>query len=205
MSHKEDLRKTYNKIADDWHKDFSDDTWWIKGVNQFIKLIKKGGSVLDVGCGSGLKSKYLISKGFDVTGIDISDKMIEIARKNYPKGHFSAMDMEKIKLDQKFDGVMAHACLLHAKKNKAAEIVKHWTSFVKPKGYLYIATKELVEGVNEKIIKEGNYGYEYERFFSYYTQKEIEKYMKDAGLEIVHSVRRTYGTSKWLRVIGRKK
>lgn len=73
------LKETYNKIADDWFKDHKVDDWWVEGTDQFISLLKPGASVLDVGCGAGLKSKYLSEKGLQVVGIDFSDKFIERA------------------------------------------------------------------------------------------------------------------------------
>ena len=55
-----DLRATYERIAEDWHGDHRDDDWWIGGADAFTPLIKPGGLVLDVGCGGGRKSRYLI-------------------------------------------------------------------------------------------------------------------------------------------------
>lgn len=199
-----DLKQTYNKIAEDWHKDHQQDDWWVKGTNRFIQLIGKGGTVLDVGCGAGFKSKYLIKKGLKIYGIDFSDRMIELAKKEVPREKFLVMDMEKIKLDEKFDGVFAQACLLHAPKKKAPEIIKKWVDLLKAKGYIYIAVKESNKGIDEEIVKENDYGYEYERFFSYYTQEEVEKYIKDAGLEVVYSTITFSGHTNWIQTIGKK-
>jgi len=51
------LRNTYNKIAKDWNKDHSGDDWWIKGADNFLSILPKGASVIDIGCGGGYKSK----------------------------------------------------------------------------------------------------------------------------------------------------
>ena len=51
-----------------------------------VQLIETGKvnpcRALDIGCGAGNYAIYLTGKGFDVTGIDISPKAIELARKN---------------------------------------------------------------------------------------------------------------------------
>ena len=40
------------------------------------------GRALDIGCGEGFYSLYLASLGFDVVGIDLSDRAVELARQN---------------------------------------------------------------------------------------------------------------------------
>ena len=52
-------------------------------------LLPAKSEVLDVGCGAGVpNAKYLSDQGHSVTGIDISSKMLELARKNVPSGKF---------------------------------------------------------------------------------------------------------------------
>jgi SAM-dependent methyltransferase len=53
--------------------------------------------VMDVGCGSGFLIKALADAGFEVTGINISAELLELARANAPKAHFvlaSAYDVQ---------------------------------------------------------------------------------------------------------------
>ena len=63
------------------------------GTDAFITQLPSGAHVLDVGCGSGVKSEYLIAHGFKVTGIDISDKRLDIARREVPEGEFRVLSM----------------------------------------------------------------------------------------------------------------
>ncbi|MEX0917645.1 MAG: class I SAM-dependent methyltransferase [Candidatus Paceibacterota bacterium] len=66
----------------------------------------KGKSVLAVGCGTGEECAHLKSLGASkVVGIDVSEGLIEYARKSYPDIEFHVMDMEQIDLDEKFDFV----------------------------------------------------------------------------------------------------
>src|SRR3989338_2374515 len=108
-----DLKETYNRIAEDWHRDHTSDDWWVEGTNAFIQKLPVGSHVLDVGCGSGVKSKYFIDHGFKVTGIDISDKLLEIARREAPEGEFKVLSMTELdSMPETFDGVFAQASLL---------------------------------------------------------------------------------------------
>lgn len=79
------------------------------------KLVEAGAlkpcKALDVGCGEGFYSIYLYSKGFDVVGIDLSERAIELARQNAKKEsikiEFMAVDVAELgKLNQKFDFVL---------------------------------------------------------------------------------------------------
>lgn len=49
--------------------------------NILIQNIQHGNRILDLGCGTGEDALFLAKKGFSVTGVDISQKMIEIAEK----------------------------------------------------------------------------------------------------------------------------
>jgi len=44
--------------------------------------------VMDMGCGAGPLTKALVNAGFDVTGVDTSAELLELARANVPKAHF---------------------------------------------------------------------------------------------------------------------
>ena len=104
------LKSVYNKIAEDWFKDHHDDTWWQEGTEKFINELPNSATILDVGCGAGVKSKYLSEKGYKVTGIDFSEKMIEIAKREHPEIDFEIIDIYEIdKYTKTFDGVFAQA------------------------------------------------------------------------------------------------
>ena len=47
-----------------------------------------GRDALDFGCGAGRSTRFLKKLGFNVTGIDISSSMIEMARKADPRGNY---------------------------------------------------------------------------------------------------------------------
>ena len=58
------------------------------------------GLVVDLGCGSGLWAAELVSAGYQVLGIDISESMIGIARSTVPLGEFRVGSLLKVKLPQ---------------------------------------------------------------------------------------------------------
>ncbi len=196
------LKETYNRIAEDWHRNHQKDDWWAGGTDKFISFLQKGDLALDVGCGAGTKSKYLIKKGLRVIGVDFSEKMIEIAKREIPNGNFFVFDLSEIdKLDYLFNGIFMQAVLLHIPKRKVKDKLEKVITKLKTGGYIYIAVKEKKsQGVEEEIKIENDYGYQYERFFSYFTVDEIKLYLQNLGIKIVFSEIK----SPWIQIIGRK-
>lgn len=96
---------SYNKFADSWTKNKRDDSCSVSIFHTYLekpamygKLPKlENKTVLCVGCGSGEEVEYLHSLGTKkVVGIDISEKLIEIAKKSYPNLEFHVMDVESL-------------------------------------------------------------------------------------------------------------
>src|SRR5262249_29494041 len=84
----------------------------------FGERVGDGKRILDVGCGPGWTSLFLARAGYDVTGVDISERMIDIARErsvhdNTP-AEFHVGDMEDLDLGRyDFDGALFFDCLHH--------------------------------------------------------------------------------------------
>jgi ubiquinone/menaquinone biosynthesis C-methylase UbiE len=55
-----------------------------------------GGRALDVGCGTGKGTACLISGGWEVTGVDIDERMLEVARSTIPKARFLASEVGRL-------------------------------------------------------------------------------------------------------------
>jgi SAM-dependent methyltransferase len=201
-----DLKATYNRIAEDWFDDHNSDTWWQEGTERFLAELPADASILDVGCGAGHKSRYLAGRGFDVTGVDFSEKMIDIARRESPNMSFEVVDAYEIdKYPKAFDAVFAQAVLLHIPKRRIREVLTKLKSRIKPNGFLYIAVKGMRDDdVEELVKKEHDYGYEYERFFSFFSLPELEMYLKELGMEVLWKTSTISGRTEWLQITGRK-
>jgi SAM-dependent methyltransferase len=200
------LKDTYNRIARDWHRDHSNDDWWLEGTNTFISLVGENAAVLDVGCGGGTKSRYLAGHNIHVTGIDFSQGMIDIAQQEVPKATFHTLDLfDADELNDAFNGVFVQAVLLHVPKARAGEAVSGLSNKLKAGGYLYVAVKERRENSPDEEVKtENDYGYPYERFFSYYTADEVRSLLEATGMDIVYENTAASGRTRWIQVIGKK-
>lgn len=106
--------------------------------DRFTGLLPEGGSILDLGCGSGRDSAYFISCGFDVTAMDASEEMCDLASIHIGQDvlhlSFAEMDFDKV-----FDGVWACASLLHVPGNEIEEIFDKVVNSLKINGVLYMS------------------------------------------------------------------
>ncbi len=201
-----ELNKTYDLIAEDWHAQHQNDDWWAGGTDVFTSLVKPGGLVLDVGCGGGMKSRYLIKKGLRVVGIDFSKKMIEIAKREVPEGEFHVLDLHKVgSLGYRFDGIFMQAVLLHIPRSEAVAVLRSMASLLNDGGHLYVAVKDKKEGrPDEGVKQEDDYGYPYKRFFSYFSLDELRDHFAHAGLAIVFEKVAPVGNTRWIEMIGKR-
>jgi SAM-dependent methyltransferase len=68
-----------------------------------------GGRVLELGCGTGRVTGYLGARGARVTGIDVSEEMIEHARRLHPDQQFVVGDLRDLSryADGRWDAIIA--------------------------------------------------------------------------------------------------
>jgi len=98
-----------------------------------VELVEKGliqkGKVLDICCGAGTNAVYLAEKGFQVTGIDISPKAIEYAKRKAQKANVKIRLLVENFLnlpfeDEEFDFVFDMGCFHHVKANDRSTFIK---------------------------------------------------------------------------------
>ncbi len=123
MNHTKDLfEKEYEKPIARWTNENPPQELTELIDSEIIKPCK----TLDIGCGEGFYSIYLAKRGFEVVGIDLSEKAIEYAKKNANENgvnvKFIAMNVKNLnKLDEKFDFVFEWAFLHCITKPKERE------------------------------------------------------------------------------------
>lgn len=136
---KELIKYSYNQLA---RKNlpcrFIFEDW--KHLERLANRLKPNSKILDVGCGNGIPiDKFLIDKGFDVTGIDISEEQITLAKKNFPKGKFFVMDMENITLpENSFDAIIAFYSIFHVERSRHYKLLEKFNKLLRGGGYIMI-------------------------------------------------------------------
>ncbi len=115
----EEVRDFWNRVADDWRLQVGDDGDSNRRLHSDPVLWKfagdvSGRTVLDAGCGTGYLSKKLRDRGALVTGIDFSERMIEVARAKNPAIDFRVDSCSALATidDEHFDMVIANYVLM---------------------------------------------------------------------------------------------
>ena len=104
-----------------------------------------GVSVLDVACGPGNITRYLLNKRADlkILGIDLAPNMLRLAAQNNPEATFLQMDCRDIlTLGNKYDGIMCGFFLPYLSKEEAATFIRDAASTLNTAGVLYLSTME---------------------------------------------------------------
>lgn len=88
-----------------WGDSFTDDAQ--EGLSNFVlPFLQPEARILDLCCGAGQMAAWLAACGFDVTGLDASEPMIELARENAPSAEFVVGDAADFSFPQPFDAVV---------------------------------------------------------------------------------------------------
>lgn len=110
-----------------------------KRLKYIVRNFSERKRILDVGCGTGLLACGLQSYGFDVYGLDISQKMIEIASKRLQPGRAFCSNAEKIPFPSEyFDGIICIATLHHISSDRVYHVLCEMSRVLKPQGRLLI-------------------------------------------------------------------
>ncbi len=131
----------YNQIAELYHsnrlakKEINN-----KYFDELFHFFPETAKLLDLGCGGGQPlTAYFADKGFNVVGVDISPKMIEIAKKQIPQGKFFVSDMNECQFgDEEFDAIVSAFAIIHVPQEKQSSLFKKMFKWLKKDGTAFL-------------------------------------------------------------------
>lgn len=114
MANKDRVFETYDIIADWYDEHRSRDLFEKSYLDLAISKLKPKATVLDIGCGMGEPiARYFVDQGFQLTGIDGSEKLLSMAEQNLPSSKFILADMRQLDLNETFDCLIAWDSFFH--------------------------------------------------------------------------------------------
>lgn len=171
---------TWNNIATVYQDKFMKMVLYNDSYDYLCTFISKpNAKLLDVGCGPGNITQYLLSKrpDFDIMGIDIAPNMIELARKNNPGANFTLMDSRNIgSLNSQYDAVVAGFCLPYLSSSETKDFIFSAYNLLHKNGLIYLS---FVGGEPEQSgFKTGSGG---RVFFHYHDLNEVSNLLAAVG------------------------
>ena len=131
------LGEKYDKIANWWHQQHRSGAYGLEALKKAIKFHSGIKTALDVGCGAGGKLvDELVEKGSSIHGIDVSEKMIQIARENHPNEVFEVQDICSWDIKAKYDFIYAWDSIFHIPLEEHKSVVKKLSKALNPGGIL---------------------------------------------------------------------
>src|SRR3989344_8102600 len=167
----------YDAMADKYAKKLNDYAP-LPEREKFISFLPNHARILDVGCGPGRDCEYFIKQGFEVVGVDLSDKLLDIAKQRVPQASFYKQDLRSLDFSPSFfHGIWACASLHHLKRTEAPQVLQIFFQLLKPDGTLFILVKE---GQGEADITE-SLSSGLSRHFVYFMLEELTGLLEKAG------------------------
>ena len=154
----------------------------IQFLDNFLSKIKKGGRIVDLGCGVGKHSRYCLKKGFRVVGYDISDAMIKNAKDHDPSEHtellfFKISDMCDFESDLIFDGAIIAFSMMHLTIVQAKKMLENLKKYLSDGAIILIATLQgSGEGYKREMLAD-----DHQIFIKEYMQEEMLDLLDSAG------------------------
>lgn len=176
---KEDLVKEgYNKIAHKYTDTRTDCN--LPELKYLISLLPENAKILDVGCGSGIPvTRFFVENGCSVTGVDISEEMLELAKQNVPKAEFFQYDMNDLDFpENSFNCITAVYSLFHVPKEKHQTILEIFFQMLKPNGILFFCVGSKGGDWTDECLGS-------EMFWSNYPPEKTLSLVKEAGFKIL--------------------
>jgi ubiquinone/menaquinone biosynthesis C-methylase UbiE len=198
------LKKTkedYNKIAEEFS--ITREETWSEINFLFDDYVIPGDKILDLGCGNGRFFELLKDKDVNYIGVDFSEKLIEIAKKKYPKVKFQVADALNLSFPNNyFDRIYSIAVLHHIPSREfKLQFLKEARRVLKPNGLLILTvwkpkskknwslflkytTLKLIGKLERKDVFQ-SWGKKMERYFHLFSEEELVDLAKEVKFKII--------------------
>lgn len=152
---------------------------WERFVDELADRLPAGARVLDLGCGNGAKIARVADR-FDVVGVDISERQLQLARAAVPEATFHQADFTELDLPaETFDAVTALYSIVHVPRDEQPALFARILYWLKPGG-LFLASLSHVGGEDRVDEWLG-----VDMFFSGFDANTNRRLVREAGFELI--------------------
>ncbi|GAA1412528.1 class I SAM-dependent methyltransferase [Catellatospora coxensis] len=176
----------YDTLASEYERRSSQSTSNVnRRIDVLLSHLRNGSSVIDVGCGVGLAMQAMRSRGLRPTGIDLSPRMAEYARRRNPGLDVMVGDFMTADFAQTFDAIWEQALIHLYPKSLVGTLLSRFYDSLNDRGVLSVSTTLAQRSAEGWLPKDG-YG-NHLRFRKHWTIDELSTTLRSANFEPVET------------------
>ncbi len=173
--------RLFGEHAEAYAQKYADVGRYASSLDRFLSLIPRGGHVLELACGPGNVTRYLMDRRPDLRmhATDLAPEMLAVAERTVPEAEHQLMDMRAVgSVQHHYHGVVCAFGLPYLDQQAAAQFIRDAAARLLPGGALYLSTME------DDPAKSGWEGPSAGQpiFMNYHLAKDLDAVLRAAGL-----------------------
>ena len=177
------VEEGYDRIGERYAQDASMTRQELRSrqVSYLMKELPCGSELLDLGCGAGTPTTKRLAEHFAVTGVDISQRQVERARRDIPYATFIQADMTSLRLPRcSYDAVTAFFSIIHVPRDEQPDLLRSIATWLRPNGLLFATMTARSKEIDFDDCWMGA-----PMFWSGHDSVTNKRIVREAGLDIV--------------------
>jgi SAM-dependent methyltransferase len=178
----------FDRIGEHYDEAFPHKDGQLAAGEWLLERLPAGSRILDAGCGTGMPTaRQFVAAGHEVIGLDISEEMLRLARRDVPEAEFRRLDITD--LDPSlgdFTAVVAFFSLLMLPRMEIPLVLKVIHDLLEPDGYFLLGMVEAdlddtpIHFLGSPVCVTG------------YMRDELEALVSEAGFEVAETRHLSY-------------
>ena len=139
-----DLQAGYDRVAEhyatEYFRELERKPFDCELLDRLAERVKGKGTVCELGCGPGQVARYLRDRGVDIRGLDLSDEMVNVARRLNPDIPFSQGDMLALDFtDSSIAALVLFYSIIHIKREDVVRAFQEMWRVLIPGGSVFVS------------------------------------------------------------------
>ena len=187
---KENIKSVYKKYANEFNKKIASLEIYNESYDYLLNRIKDNSAILDLACGPGNVSYYLkkYMPGLAITGVDISEEMIDLAKRRIQDGKFIVKDICEVNFKTKFDCVICAFAIPYLNLQETAHVTRIISQSLNSNGHFYLS---FMEGTKEGFEKQ-SFTDNDDLFIYYHTEESVLEIIDQQFLSVIKKFKIDY-------------
>jgi len=185
MDEYKETHDSWNKVAVLYEQAFMNLGIYQESYDAFCQLLSiNGAAILDIGCGPGNITRYLLSvrPDYQILGIDVAPNMVALARKNNPTAVFEERDVRGIgTINQQFHGIVIGFCIPYLSPLDCRKLLVDCSELLTEEGILYLS---FVDGSPaDSGYQVGSSGDR--MYFNFHKMNDVLMMLQQSGFDVI--------------------